>query len=204
MTKRPAGADTAPARLMAAAIDEFRRFGFARARLVSIAKAAGMAHANVYRYFASKEALADAVTSEWTRGIEAALADLATAPDPADDKLERMILGLSRAYRDRLEAEPELFAAFGEAVAKNRPAARRHRGRLRELFERVVEEGQTEGMIQRRDKLRVLTLLFDTCHRFVHPACLAEDAGLARAQFDARLSAVIDMAVQGLALGKSR
>ncbi|MFH7168817.1 TetR/AcrR family transcriptional regulator, partial [Klebsiella pneumoniae] len=75
----------------------------------------GMSHANVYRYFPSKADLVDAVTAGWLRNIEVDLASIAGAPDPADDKLERIVLALARELREEAEAEPEIFAAFTEA-----------------------------------------------------------------------------------------
>ena len=46
-----------PARLLAIATDHIRRFGAARVTVVAVAEEAGMSHANVYRFFASKAAL---------------------------------------------------------------------------------------------------------------------------------------------------
>ena len=122
------------ARLIAAAADEIRRAGAKRLTVVAVAESAGMSHANVYRYFPSKTALIDAVSAEWIAGVEANLADIAGAPDPADDKLERMMLALARASRERLEEEPRLFDAFVDAVERNRHIARKHRLRVLALL----------------------------------------------------------------------
>ena len=96
--RRPRGGalrapEAAPAetRLLAIAADQLRRFGPRHVTVVGIADAAGMTHANVYRYFASKAALIDAVAGQWLRRLEAIIADIADAPDPADDKLERLL-----------------------------------------------------------------------------------------------------------------
>ncbi|OJY36597.1 MAG: hypothetical protein BGP06_20685 [Rhizobiales bacterium 65-9] len=164
-------------------------------RLVAVAEAAGMTHANVYRYFPSRDALADAVTVAWLKPIEAALLDAATAPDPAPDKLERMTLALAQAYRDRLEREPNLFALFVNAVEKARPAARKHRSRVRELLGRVVEEAIGEDA-DRRDRERMMNLLFDSMHRFISPPNLLQDRKLPRAAFDERIGAVLQIALR--------
>ena len=65
-----------------------------------------MTHGNVYRYFPSKEALFDAVTEQWLKPVEATYRMIADAPDPAFDKLERMIVFVHRSYRDKLESDP--------------------------------------------------------------------------------------------------
>ena len=74
-----------------------------------------MTHANVYRYFPSKAALADAVTADWLKPLEAELAQVADAPDPADDKLERMLMAIASTQRDKLEADPNLFDLYVSA-----------------------------------------------------------------------------------------
>lgn len=187
--------DSASARLLALAEEHIRAHGFQRMRLVAVAEAAGMTHANVYRYFPSRDALADAVTVAWLKPIEAALLDAATAPDPAPDKLERMTLALAQAYRDRLEREPNLFALFVDAVEKARPAARKHRSRVRELLGRVVEEAIGEDA-DRRDRERMMNLLFDSMHRFISPPNLLQDRKLPRAAFDERIGAVLQVALR--------
>lgn len=189
-----------PARLLALAEAEVRRMGAKRARLVDIAEAAGMTHANIYRYFPSKADLVDAITAAWLKPLEADLADLSTASDPAADKLERMLLTLGRAYRDRLEAEPALFEIFVEAVSRSRAVARKHRARLRGAFDRVWEESG-QGQMQR--VAHGPTLLFDASWRFIDPAALWADRQLERTVYDRRFLATIQASL-GLLFGRLR
>lgn len=188
--------DSTAQRILGLATEHVRRFGHGRTTIVGVAADAGMTHANVYRYFPSKMALGDAITAAWLKPIEAALLDTAHAPDPADDKLERMVVTLARGYRAQLEAEPNLFALFAEGFEKSRAVARKHRSRVRELFERVMEDAVGEGLLERRDKARSLSLLFDVSHRFIQPSCLISDRELSRAAFDQRLSAVLSAALR--------
>ena len=75
-----------------------------------------MTHANVYRYFPSKDALLDAVAGRWLRELETELADIADAPDPADDKIERFLGALATAQSEMLVREPHLFAVHLDAA----------------------------------------------------------------------------------------
>ena len=108
------------ARILAIAAEHVRRHGIARTTVVSVAREAGMTHANVYRYFPSKAALADAVTADWLKPLEAELAQVADAPDPADDKLERMLMAIASTQRDKLETDPNLFDLYVTAHEENR------------------------------------------------------------------------------------
>ncbi|MET0605531.1 MAG: TetR family transcriptional regulator [Beijerinckiaceae bacterium] len=198
---QPEGAQS---RLLALAEEEIRRIGFRRMRVVAVAEAAGMTHANVYRYFPSRIALADAVTAAWLKPIETSLSDAATAPDPAIDKLERMILALARSYRDRLEGEPDLFALFCDAMEKARPVTRKHRGRVRQLIERVIDEAMGEGLFEPDARGRALALLFDAMHRFIYPLNVLADRDAPRARWDRRLANVLDAALAAVRGGESR
>ncbi len=109
--------DSTDARILATALDHVRRYGYGRTTVVSVARDAGMSHANVYRYFPSKQALADALTAAWLKPLEAELAAIADAPDPADDKLERLLIAWASALREALEGDANLFEMFEEPPA---------------------------------------------------------------------------------------
>lgn len=192
---------SADARLLAIAADHLRRLGHRQVTVVGVAAEAGMTHANVYRYFPSKTALVDAVAGRWLREVEAELGAIADAPDPADDKLERLLLALASMQRDVLVRDPHLFAVHRDATVESRPIARRHRGRLRQLVERVIEEGMNAGTFSLRDRERGLAFIFDTSHRFLHPVSIQLDAEVPRDLIEVRLGAIIRAMLRILRLG---
>ncbi len=83
-----------------------------------------MTHANVYRYFPSKAALIDAVAGQWLKRVETLIAAIADAPDPADDKLERLLQAWARTHRDLLRDDPHLFDVYCTATETRRPIVR--------------------------------------------------------------------------------
>jgi AcrR family transcriptional regulator len=110
----PPTEDRVQARLVAIAADHIRRFGPERVTVVAVAREAGMSHANVYRFFASKAGLIEAVVVAWARTVELQLGDIANAPDPADDKLERFLTGLGQgAARGPRPRSADLFHLRG-------------------------------------------------------------------------------------------
>jgi AcrR family transcriptional regulator len=178
-------------RLVSIASEHLARLGPKGVTVVAVAAEAGMTHANVYRYFPSKDALLDAVAGRWLRDMETKLAGIADAPDPADDKVERLLTALSLAQREALADSPYLFAVHLDATVASRPIARRHRVRLRTLVERIVEEGMATGAFVTRDKERAIACIFDTSYRFTHPLAIQQDADVPRDLIEARLGAVI-------------
>lgn len=206
--KRPAGglgkaADSAPAdtRLLAIAADQLKEFGPRHITVVGIADAAGMTHANVYRYFTNKAALIDAVAGQWLREMEATIADIADSPDPADDKLERLIQAQARAQRDLLAADRHLFDVYCGATETNRALVRKHRARLRELIERVLDEGMATAKFDPRERDRALGFIGDAAYRFVNPIAVRLDAEIPRDILEQRLAAMIRVILRALANG---
>ena len=96
---RASSSESTDVRLLDLAAEHIRQHGLARTTVVAIAREADMSHANVYRYFPSKEALVDAVTAQWLKPVEAGLREISDAPDPVLDKLERILSARSEEPR---------------------------------------------------------------------------------------------------------
>jgi len=192
MAKSTAAA-SADARILELAIDHIRRFGPDRFTVVALARELGMSHANVYRYFASKAGLLEAVTAQWLRPIETGLREIADSPDPARDKLERMLGGLHRAYCEKLESEPELFAVFADLFRTRGGLARKHRTRIHAEVRRVIDEGAASAAFAGEEQNRALSLIFDAAHRFIHPVCLMLDRDIPRDLIAARFDRIMEI-----------
>jgi AcrR family transcriptional regulator len=198
----PPPAEPNEARLVDIARAHVRKFGHARTTVVGVAADAGMTHANVYRYFASKTALLDEVVASGLRPLEARLREAADGADPAHDKLERMLIAVHRDYRAKLDEDPALFDLLIEALAKNRPSARKHRARVQSEIQRVLEEGVASGAFAMTDRRRAMSLIFDAAHRFIHPVALRLDRDAAAGAVASRFEAVLAMALRALRTGR--
>ncbi|MBB3809257.1 TetR/AcrR family transcriptional regulator [Pseudochelatococcus contaminans] len=188
-------------RLVTIAAEHIRRSGVRRVTVVGIAEEAGMTHANVYRYFPSKEALIDAVVADALKPVELMMADIAGAPDPADDKLERLTLALAHAYRDLADRDRAIFALYADIAAQNRSVARRHRGRVFMFVERVVDEGAAIGIFRLRDREVAMSFLADIFFRFSHPSAILLDLARPREVMEQRFSMLISVALRTLING---
>jgi AcrR family transcriptional regulator len=199
---RPSDGDgPADQRLLRIAADHLKRLGPQHVTVVSIADAAGMTHANVYRYFSSKLALIDAVVEQWLRSLEAQIAGIADAPDPADDKLERLVEAWAQSHRRLQETDPHLFDVYCNAVETARPLVRRHRARMRQLQERVLDEGIATGKFDPRDRERALAFISDATYRFVNPLAIRLDAQVPQDMIASRMAAMMRVVLRSLAIG---
>jgi AcrR family transcriptional regulator len=189
------------ARILELAAEHIRRFGVERTSVTGIAEAAGMSHANVYRYYPSKTALFEEITAGWLKPLEAGLRIIADAQDPAFDKLERMVLAIHRTYRQKLEADPKIFRLFVDAAEKAAAVARRHRGRIELELNRILDEGAGSGLIEIRDTKACLLLVLDALHRFIDPASVAHDIDQPRSLLEERVARTLDLLRLGLYYG---
>ena len=176
--------------LLDVAAEHLARKGPHRLTVSAVAAGSGMTHANVYRYYPSKEGLIDAVVGRWLRTIELELVRIVEGPDPAEDKIEHMLVALARRQRDAQRHDPHVFAVHLDAVLKDRAMARRHRTRLRSLIERVIEEGIASSAFAARNRERAIAYIFDASYRFTHPLGIQLDADLPWDLADARLGGI--------------
>ena len=78
-----------PDRILDAAEETLTRFGPQKTTVVDVARALGVSHGSVYRHFASKAALRDAVTGRWLDRVSAPLQKIVAEDAPAPERLRR-------------------------------------------------------------------------------------------------------------------
>lgn len=201
MAPSPVSSESVDARLLSIAAEQLRVLGAGGVTVVGVAQAAGMTHANVYRYFSSKAALIDAVVARWLRTLEANVAEIADSPDPADDKLERLILAIAQEHRELLHRDRHLFDVLVTATETSRAVVRKHRNRIRKWMEQVVDEGMATAKFDPRDRERALAFLSDAIYRFINPLAVRLDFDVPADILDRRLAAMIRVVLRALANG---
>lgn len=199
MTGGPAPEGTR-GRILATALTEIRQIGLARMRISGVAARLGMSHANVYRYFADKAAIVDAILNDWLRPLELRLQDIVEGPDPADDKLERFLATLTRAYAETHRQDPALFRLLAGGTTSGTEALR-HRRRIESLIERIIEEGNVTRLFQGGDTRRLGTLVLDLTHRFRDPVAVQE-AGSEDNASDVRRDRAIRATIRAISVRK--
>ena len=106
-------ADDKPRRILDAAVRVFAAQGYEASRVGDIAKEAGVAYGLVYHYYASKDAVLEAVFREAWGRLLAAVALAEETGEDAGEQLELVVKIVLRSWRDdpdlvRLLARHEL------------------------------------------------------------------------------------------------
>jgi AcrR family transcriptional regulator len=185
-------------RILAAAEDVLRRFGPAKANVVDVARALGVSHGSVYRYFPSKAALRDAVTERWLERVSDPLQAIAAEQGPAPERLRRWFDLLIATKRRKTSAEPELFATYQAIFAESREVILRHIETLVGQIAKIIEDGVKRGEIVADEPAAAAKAVFDATARFHDPAHAPEWRDVAAG--DASFERVWTLVIRGLAV----
>jgi AcrR family transcriptional regulator len=182
-------------RILDTAEQVLRRYGPAKATVVDVARALGVSHGSVYRYFSSKVALRDAVAQRWLARVSTPLAGIASSAEPAPARLRRWLVELSGAKRRMAREDPELFDTFHAIATEARDVVTEHLRTLAGQIARIVRDGVAAGDFARTDPDVAGRAVLQATARFHHPAHAAEWAD---DNIDGDLDAVVSLLLAGL------
>ncbi|UUE19304.1 TetR/AcrR family transcriptional regulator [Microbacterium sp. J1-1] len=150
-------------RIETAAVRVFARRGFAASSIKDIADEAGLSAGSIYRHYASKEALFDALLEQASSGLVAASAMLSADADPVV-----LVREFTRVFVTDLmngNGEAEFFLVINQGFISDTPAgtaerlARTQRP-LWDAFEAVVRRGQAAGQFDEGDPVQLTAYYF--------------------------------------------
>jgi AcrR family transcriptional regulator len=189
--------DTAltPARILEAAEEVLRRFGPAKATVVDVARALRVSHGSVYRHFASKATLREAVAERWLDRAHALLPAVTAADTPAPQRLRDWLDALFATKRKKALDDPELFATYTVLVAESSAVVAAHIDGLVGQLARIIGDGVAAGEFAVADVDVAARAVFDATARFHDPAYAAE---WGRPGIEAAHDAVCSLLLAGL------
>lgn len=182
--------------ILAATEEILRRHGPAKATVVDVARALGVSHAAVYKHFASKQALREAVTRRWLDQNRDALAAVATdATVPPVPRLRAWLHAVLELKQAKVRDDPELFAAYGILAAAHSEVATDHVADLRSQLSGILAAGADDGTFRIDDLDRTTRAVFTATAKFNHRAHAAEWEAPG---IGAELDTVCDLLLDGL------
>ncbi len=161
-------------KILEAAEEVLRRFGPGKATVVDVARALAVSHGSVYRHFADKAALRDAVVSVWLTRMDGPLDAIAAEDGPAGERLHRFLGELALMKRSRLLDDPELFAAYHALTLDARAVVGEHIAFLLKLITQIIREGIVSGEFAPRDPDAAARGVLVATSAFHNPANAAE------------------------------
>jgi AcrR family transcriptional regulator len=178
-----------------------RRHGPSKTSVVDVSRAMQMSHANVYRHFASKAALHDAIAERWLHRVSTPLADIAAGPGTASGRLEGWVLALMEMKRRKVLDDPEMFATYHAVATAARDVIDAHVTTLQNQLCDIIESGIVSGEFASTDACEAARAVLNATARFHHPHHVV-DAAARDAQDEVRAArAVINLITAGLRAG---
>ena len=172
--------------------------GASKTGVVDVARALGMSHANVYRYFSNKSALFDAVAERWLERDSAPLFKIARGRTEPSARLKRWLLAIFRNKRRKVIEEPELFAFYKALNAETtQNFVARHTADLAKQLGHILDDGAASGDFILANRDAAIRTILDATASLRHPAIVADP----KAIDEKRVVAIADMIVAGLRKG---
>ena len=176
-------------------IEQMRRYGFDRVRLVDIAKDLGVSHAALYSHFADRGALLDAVSERWVNALENSLEAICRKDKDPVAKIHEWFQKLYSAKREKVLNDPELYKSFNAAAEQRKQFYTSHLTHANSQLTRLVEEAAAEKKLAKYPVARSVALLLETTASFHNPNLVAQHVHEKREQL---LNQVLDVVINGL------
>ncbi|WP_413303967.1 TetR family transcriptional regulator [Bacillus sp. 1P10SD] len=151
-----------------------RRFGPEKTSVVDVARALNVSHGTIYRHYASKAALREAVAERWLHSISRPLAAVFSQNCSATERLHLWVKTLIQIKHSKVKEDPALFAMYSMLVEESVEAVDTH---IRELIGQIipiVEAGIASGEFKSTDAVATASGVFMATARFHHPALAKE------------------------------
>jgi AcrR family transcriptional regulator len=161
-------------RIMDVAEEQFRRVGYAKTAVADIAEVLDMSPANIYRFFASKGAINEALCLRILSEAHTLIDRIVAEQMPAPQKLKKLILELHQFNRSRFISERRVHDMVEAAMEENWGAVEAHLKFVVERFGMVIAEGVQTGAFKPCDIPSTALTIKNACTTILHPQMIAE------------------------------
>jgi AcrR family transcriptional regulator len=166
--------DDTRARIMETAEALFRRLGYAKTAVADIAAELGMSPANVYRFFASKNAIVEAICQRCLAEVEAKAWAVARAKGLAGPRLERLILEILAYHKENLLTDQRVNDMVMAAIELSWDAIRAHKDVMRTVVEVILRDGIETHEFEPVDPRETAELILRSVVAFTHPMVIGQ------------------------------
>ena len=172
----------------------FREIGYQKTTVADIAKALRMSPANVYRFFASKKAINEAVAERTMGEIEAELGRIADRSQSAAERFRAVVETYHRLNAERYTANLRMHEMVECAMTESWEVVSNHIERVDAIYRRIVADGVATGEFNVKDVDIATRCAHVAMVRFCHPGLMAQ----CRNQPGPTLDQMVDFVLAGL------
>src|ERR1700730_190276 len=111
-----------------------------------------MSPANVYRFFANKSDVNEAVCMSLLRKIEAEAERIAVSRDTAAQRIRNLIGTVETTHLKQYMRDRKLFDLIEASITKKWPSRRRHTERMSEILEQIIASAWRQASFRRETR----------------------------------------------------
>lgn len=153
----------------------FRSMGYQKTAVADIARELRMSPANVYRFFASKSAINEAIATRLLGGLLQTAWDIARAPEPAPARLTRFFAEMQTQTIALFFREKRMHDMVSAAMAENWDAIDRFIAGIDQALAHIIRDGQQNGDFDPAVEAEaVACLVHATMVGFTHPTMIEQ------------------------------
>jgi AcrR family transcriptional regulator len=161
------------ARIVDVAQSRFRREGFAKTSVADIAGELGVTPAYIYKFFASKLAICEAVCSKVVGVVGESMEQVVRQQAPASARLEQLYTVLLKQNLGMHFAERRLYDMVLVAMENRWESIERHKLAIRAAAARLIADGVAAGEFDPAlDQEEATMAVWLSLFAFAHPAVL--------------------------------
>jgi len=151
-----------------------RQIGFQKTTVADIARELRMSPANVYRYFAAKSEINEAVCVDLLGKIEAEAEKIAASHSTATQRIRSLIGFVEKTHHKHYMFDRKLHDLIDAAISENWAVMRQHNERMAAILEQIIASGMASGEFPLGDANLATRLVNLACLRFSHPRLIVE------------------------------
>ena len=182
-------------RIMDAADRIIQERGAISFTMSDLAAAVGMSPSNLYRFFESKDALAEAMAGEWFSELLVIMEWLVSAEMPVEEKLYQFFAKRVVIKRARYEEDPELFESYMELGDEHFEVIKGYVDLADHYMASILAEAMEKGYFKGLELDTVVSLVNTMVQPFCNPQLMMQMMHLATEE---RLRIVIDTILNGM------
>jgi AcrR family transcriptional regulator len=153
----------------------FRHYGYSKTTVADIARELGMSPANIYRFYASKTKIHEALAERMLVAREVALFELAKQPISASERLKIFVVEEYKSTVAQMIGEVKVHEMVAVALEEHWSVIDRHLRRITEILSGIIAEGMRAGEFATDDPMRAArcfkACVISVCHPVVVAQC---------------------------------
>ncbi|WP_394844864.1 TetR/AcrR family transcriptional regulator [Pendulispora brunnea] len=140
-------------RIILAATEHFRLYGFEKTTVSDLANAIGYSKAYIYKFFDSKQAIGEVICVNCLEKITEAVDRSVRAGKSSSDQIRRMFRALVDANATLFSDDRKLYDIAAVAARDRWPAVDAFEEHLRRTLAQILKEGRESGEFERKTPL---------------------------------------------------